>query len=475
MSIVCRGDIGLAVTVRGDLYKFGFPFSPGFVWNYPTLPPVAQAAIGSHGHGLYWSTGIHYAVVCRNGTLWTWGHNTLGQTGHDLALPVSGFVDILQLPRRICWPLADQKIVNVACGAQTTFAVTDAGHVYSFGVGDRGQLGHGVYGVAGTKKVPTLIEQLKDVKVAMIATHDSHSLCVSQDGRVWSWGVNVCRQLGIEGVNAEFLALPTPVTGLDKQCPVVFVATSSVTSMVVTAKGDVLAWGCNKYGQCGLGTTKLVLTPTPVVFGDKDKDEHPDITHTDKRFKPARHCLEHTTPTAPSIHIKTITCMNILTMAVDQNSRVWWSGRHNKADIKNTISRFLQMPHEFTSGHNVVVVCNSQYPTTALTDDGLFLRLHYTGLLKNDTLIPSLQTTPNSTPIQFNVSFFGGDPLGLYALLSTHTKLAFAMGTHHRLGEVGHLLCLTDDLLRRILTVYNGHVVQSEGVRRLCGGWKAHA
>lgn len=466
MSIVSRGDTGILVTQSGNTYQFRFPMRRDSICQLHTLPPVAQVAMCGNN-----DTGKHYAVVCRKGTMWTWGANNRGQTGNGV-MPAVSIVPYQLSPE---W-FAHQYVASVSCGSECTFAVTDVGRVYSFGSGVYGQLGHGRSGFEATKSVPTLIEGLEGVVVAMLATDENHSVCVSNDGRVWSWGYNSCRQLGIEGVDAEYVSVPTPVTGLDKESDVVFASTSSVHSTVVTTKGTVLAWGSNKYGQCGIGSTMIVHTPTLVVFRDNEtptssEGQPPDIAHAAKRVKTGDGDFQGqvqelgSKPATPSIYIKTTLCMTLQTIAIDSYGHLWWSGYAGSfasPSMRSHSKTFVRVPAERTVGLNITALCSANHTTVALADDGLLYAMHTNR---------HVEYSPDSMPRLVSASIFDDSPIGLYALFSTHTKLAFAMGMHRRLGEVGHLLGLTDDLLHRILTVCNGHVVQSEGVRRLCGGW----
>lgn len=462
MSIVSSSDVFLVVTRGGDLYECQICKEVECYRRIFTLPLVAQAAVGG-----YMVIGKHYAVVCRDGTLWTWGSYDFGQpeTGHDLNFvgnvvrPIASRVPKQVMP--VCF--AHQKIASVACGAESTFAVTEFGRVYSFGNGFRGELGHGDSGRTATRFTPTLIQGLKDVVVTMVATDWSHTVCVCDGGCVWSWGINTSKQLGIEGVDADFVTVPTPVTGLDKKGDVVFASTSSVSSMVVTAEGKVLAWGSNSFGQLGIRTSKIVQTPTPVVITDTD------TTHTAKRFKAGEHGTKSATH---SIRIQSILSLDMQTIALDYKGELWWCGHAGALETPSmsmTSPIFTRVAPELTAGMNVtaVSVCSANHMAVVLTDVGLLYTVHSHRHYK-----PS----PDYMPILVNAESFAGDRIGPYAVLSRHTMIAFAMGIHHRLGASGFCLNLTDDLLCRIFVVCDQVcVVQSEGVRRLCGGWSENA
>ncbi len=75
---------------------------------------------------------------------------------------------------------------DVACGPQHTIALTHDGRVFSWGYGENGRLGH------GTKEnvlVPTQIAKFKDVKIESVACGGGHSLAIDSKGRLWGWGL----------------------------------------------------------------------------------------------------------------------------------------------------------------------------------------------------------------------------------------------------------------------------------------------
>lgn len=76
----------------------------------------------------------HAAVVGRDGRVCTWGWGRYGCLGH-------GNEDCESAPK-VVEALNGIKAVHVATGDYTTFVVSDAGDVYSFGCGESSSLGH---------------------------------------------------------------------------------------------------------------------------------------------------------------------------------------------------------------------------------------------------------------------------------------------------------------------------------------------
>lgn len=62
--------------------------------------------------------------------------------------------------------LKRKRIIAVACGSFHTLAVNDSGEVYSWGVGEKGQLGHGDL---ESRKVPTQVVALQQKVIIAVA------------------------------------------------------------------------------------------------------------------------------------------------------------------------------------------------------------------------------------------------------------------------------------------------------------------
>lgn len=91
---------------------------------------------------------LHTAIVTTTGELWVCGFGSggrlgLGQSTHD---PVSSKHATAQTQltfARVQGSLIGQKVTSVALGQDHTVAVTEGGHVYTFGMNRFGQLGYG--------------------------------------------------------------------------------------------------------------------------------------------------------------------------------------------------------------------------------------------------------------------------------------------------------------------------------------------
>ena len=91
--------------------------------------------------------------------------------------------------------LADRVIVDVHCGESHTVALTKEGEVYTWGGGSLGQLGLGDF---YKQSLPIRVSNL-ELKVVQISCGKRHSSAVSQDGSLYTWGSNEYGQLGRTG------------------------------------------------------------------------------------------------------------------------------------------------------------------------------------------------------------------------------------------------------------------------------------
>lgn len=192
----------------------------------------------------------HTAVVSSSGDVYTWGRSQKGRLGHGDIIEEEGKsvpfrVEILHMHRI--------NVLSVACGMEHTLALCSDG-VYSWGSSEYGQLGQGD---TQQQTRPVYITELSDKKCIAVMCGHYHSLALSADHRVWSWGWGVHGQLGVGSI--EDVLLPTHVTSLDEY-EVTKLAAGYSHSAVLTSQGQVFTFGGGLYGQLGVGTnTKQTL------------------------------------------------------------------------------------------------------------------------------------------------------------------------------------------------------------------------
>ena len=144
------------------------------------------------------------------------------------------------LPKKI-EAMAGQKFIAVSAG-QHSLAVTADGAVWSWGYGDSGQLGHGDQ---QDQWLPKKIEALAGRRIVAVSAGDYHSLAITADGSAWSWGEGNFGQLGHGDPQRQLL--PKKIEAFAGQ-RVVAVSSGDRHSIARTADGALFAWG---HGECG--------------------------------------------------------------------------------------------------------------------------------------------------------------------------------------------------------------------------------
>src|SRR5262249_4694520 len=118
-----------------------------------------------------------------------------------------------------------------------------------WGLDTSGQLGNGLKETAAT--LPVKVKVPKGVTITQVRTGCNDSVAVSSAGQVYAWGSNKRGQLGdgttISRTAAVRVKLPAGVK-------VSAVRAGCLSNLALTTKGRVYAWGSNAEGQLGDGT-----------------------------------------------------------------------------------------------------------------------------------------------------------------------------------------------------------------------------
>ena len=91
----------------------------------------------------------------------------------------------LNTPARLPSMLGGERAVSVSSGSAHSLALTAAGAVWSWGYGSQGRLGHSDW---QAQCQPKKIEGFAGQRVVAVSAGALHSLAISADGAVWSWG-----------------------------------------------------------------------------------------------------------------------------------------------------------------------------------------------------------------------------------------------------------------------------------------------
>ncbi|NXQ33891.1 RPGR regulator, partial [Alaudala cheleensis] len=141
----------------------------------------------------------HSALITGDGKLYTFGEPVNGKLGlfpeqlknNRVPQPVLGIME---------------KVNKVACGGEHTVVLTER-DVYTFGLGQYGQLGHGTF--VFESSVPKPVKRLKRHKICNIACGENHTAVIAENGLMFTFGDGRHGKLGFGEESFSNLFDPT--------------------------------------------------------------------------------------------------------------------------------------------------------------------------------------------------------------------------------------------------------------------------
>ncbi|WGD36251.1 hypothetical protein [Lysinibacter sp. HNR] len=264
------GSVGLLS--NGQLYawgrtNYGLGDTAGTRQSSVPIPVDMSGVLSGKKITRIASSGNHTLVLADDGTVYSWGYNGYGQLG-------SGSVDTFSaqpVAVDMGGAFAGKMVVAIHASAFHSLAVTSDGGIYSWGGNDFGQLGNPFL---SSSRVPVPVggNELLDKTVVAVSGGDYHSMALTSDGRVYTWGTNTAGQLGVTGVYTAGLPIAVDTSGVLSGKTVVQISGSMLNSSALTEDGKVYTWGLNVSGQLGNGTVDDSSVPVAVSptgsFGD---------------------------------------------------------------------------------------------------------------------------------------------------------------------------------------------------------------
>ncbi|KAL3804643.1 hypothetical protein HJC23_008458 [Cyclotella cryptica] len=141
-------------------------------------------------------------------------------------------------------------VKEIACGSGHTVVLTVEGEVYTWGRGDDGRLGHGDN---GWKYVPRLTHSLTGQIITRVTCGSYHTAAVSSNGDLFTWGGGMYGKLGHGNESGH--STPRRVDALAGM-NIVDIACGSRHTAVVTNRGCLYTWGDKENGVAGHGDTE---------------------------------------------------------------------------------------------------------------------------------------------------------------------------------------------------------------------------
>ena len=148
------------------------------------------------------------------------------------------------------------SIKYISCGYEHIVALTINGKLYSWGLGKSGCLGHNNL---NNYSLPELINSAKNNNYLMIECGGYHTLALSDEGEVWSWGRNDVGQCGINKINLYkdhvgcVVLEPVKIKDLVGICGI---SCGEAHSLFLNNNGQIFGCGWADEGQLGKITVK---------------------------------------------------------------------------------------------------------------------------------------------------------------------------------------------------------------------------
>ena len=289
--ISISASIAAAISTSGGLYLWGLALANGTSVNRSSPVQLGTESWSAVATGLSSVIGIDTL-----GRLYSWGTNTNHQLGDNSALTVSrsspvqlgasswsivsagtsSSFAITTDSRLFAWGLngsnqlgtgdaeprsspvqigAGINFTKISGGMNNSYAIGNNYYLYAWGNGSGGAIGDGT---VVTKLIPTQVGGvnnntifIKPFKIgasswSQISAGYSHSVALTSDNQLFTWGNNTNGQLGF---NMSFISI----------------SAGYWTTSVIRSDGTLWAWGGNQYGQLGDNTT--VHRSSPVQVG----------------------------------------------------------------------------------------------------------------------------------------------------------------------------------------------------------------
>ena len=258
------GEHVVAVDWDGTVYAWGTGLIGEDLWNQGWLDPVERTSPEIFDpNGLLTGKTItalasgskHSLALTSENELFTLVGCLTGFDGPDCGEffePEEGFTAV---PVDMSGVLAGKTITKISAAGDHNLVLTSDNGVYAWGTNTYGQLGNGSTTNSGVPVAVDMTGVLAGKTVTHIVAGLSHSLVLTSDGGLYSWGDNTNGQLGNGTTTASSVPVAVDQTGVLSGKTIIDIDAGWFISGVVSSDGAVFTWGKNSYAELGDGTT----------------------------------------------------------------------------------------------------------------------------------------------------------------------------------------------------------------------------
>ncbi len=228
----------MARTYCGKIYSFGMNFSghlgigekdnefhkPKLV-NYLNDIKIIDMCCG----------GYHSLVLTNLGEVYVWGDNRYRQLG------IENFENVQLVPTKVIG-FNNERVLMISCGLAHSLALTECGHVFSWGFNDCGQLGYQINN--NERKRPEIVSvtdnEMNKILINKVSCGLKHNLLLANDGNIYTFGSNECGELGDD---SQFNRTEPMKLNIDNKFIDIATLNHSWNSVAVSLEGVHYTWG----------------------------------------------------------------------------------------------------------------------------------------------------------------------------------------------------------------------------------------
>ena len=197
---------------------------------------------------------FHTAAVKTSGQIWSWGSGGDGQLGNGTV-----FTNRCSPVREFC---SATDWCQVSVGFLHTAAVKTSGELWTWGQNSCGRLGDGTI----TSRSSPVRERCSATDWCQVSVGDRHTAAVKTSGQIWSWGFNLCTELG-DGTTVDKCSPVREFCSATDWCQV---SAGCAHTAAIKTSGQIWAWGCHGNGRLGDGTTLVRCSPVREISSATD-------------------------------------------------------------------------------------------------------------------------------------------------------------------------------------------------------------
>lgn len=436
-TVVAGHQSSAALKIDGTVFAWG-DNSMGQLGNETTpgeLTPMAVSVVGIDVKEI--SAGYaHLLAVKKDGTIWTWGYSSSGQT-------LDGKLSEYSLPAEVP---SLRNIRHAAAGEHHSVFLKSDGTVVSAGLNSDGQVGDGTTAlISGAQE-----GVLRGVRAA--SAKIDHSLFAKRDGSVWATGRNEYGQIGDGTLLSR--ETPVPVEGLTE---VVDVAAGVNHSLALKADGTVWAWGFNADGRLGDATTTQRVAPVQSqtssgaftnAKGVWAGDAHSLILKADgtlwgfggNHFGQLGDGTNSDRTTAVSVlglaGVKTVAIGEVHNLALRNDGTVWSWGYngHGELGLGSGVTGNINQAQQIPTLSGVTAIVAGGNHSLALKSDGTVWAWGYNSAGQLGASTPTASSTPTQVAGLTDVVAIGAGLTHSVALRADGTLLMWGSNGNGQLG-----------------------------------------